>query len=288
MIIDQELVDQLTQTSASKPKKARGVLYSKLVASTVMLTLLAGSTVGTASMPTGEDVQTRTVQSASIGWIEPAGEAPDNAVSTPAIEPIVKQAEPIVEPVALDSPCLDSRDPSEPTMTDVEKTAFEAKCHGQITGYIKIPRLWQGSESILMGTTSDVIGNGDGYKPNFIGQYAYSSMTGGKGKPFAITGHSGLGDTSPFTYIEKLVPGDIATVITNTGTFTYEYTSLKETSPDDDSVLLIPPYHEKDAVEVLNKQTMVITTCAVGWFGWGDTSKRRIAYFDLVDFVPSV
>lgn len=291
MIIDQELVDQIAHTPASKPKKpkkARGVLFGKFVASAVMLTLIAGD-IGIASM---SEVPTRTVESISIGMTEPAVPAPAKVVSTPGavVEPVIAPVvEPTVEPVAMDPSCLDSRHPDEPTMTYDEKLAFEAKCYGQETGYLKIPRLWKGSEAIYLGSGLDVIGDGNGYSHNFIGQYALNPMAGGKGRPFAITGHSGLGDHSPFTYIEKLVPGDIATVVTKTGTFTYKYTSLKETSPDDDSVFLIPPYKEKDAVEALNKQSMIITTCGVGgWIGWGDDSKRRIAYFDLVDFVPSV
>lgn len=286
MIIDQEPVDKLSPetipmsnrprhlshspaSKPSKPQKARGVLYGKLVVSTVMLALLAGSTVGMASMPISSDVQIRTIQSVGILGIEPAVPASENAVSTPTPAPTPA---PVVE--------------------QVEPPVVAKPGNNAVIGTVSIPKLWgDGNRTVHMGTSNEVIdvqdSNGSG--STVVGQYSLNPMVGGKGRPYAITGHSGLGNDSPFTYIEKLEAGDIASIATSDGTYRYKYTRTIETTPDDTSVLLIPPYQEKDEVEVLAKRSMIITTCGVDWLtGWGDTSKRRIAYFDFIDFTPAV
>lgn len=183
----------------------------------------------------------------------------------------------------------------------------ETVAYGASYGSVEIPRFgadW--SRPLLEGTGADVIDSYDD-KGRFIVSRYPSSEPFGASRNVGIAGHSGsvydldlleslTGNYddeslsySPFTRMDELAAGDSLIVASSAGRYTYNFLWSEVVNPEQNEVVYEQVYRsaERKPGEEINTQALVVTTCGVLDNWNGDTSIRRIYYFELVGFEPS-
>jgi LPXTG-site transpeptidase (sortase) family protein len=144
---------------------------------------------------------------------------------------------------------------------------------GKLIAKIRIPRFGANYvKNVYEGTSVTNVLNKLG-----IGHYEETELPGEPGN-FAIAGHRN-GNGGPFRNIDKFRAGDIVTVETSKGTFSYKYLATKIVKPSAVGVIAQKPVGLVDSEN--NGHYMTLTSCTP----IGVNTDRIIAWFSLVTTV---
>lgn len=141
---------------------------------------------------------------------------------------------------------------------------------GKLIAKIRIPRFGANYvRNVYEGTSVTNVLNKLG-----IGHYEETELPGEAGN-FAIAGHR-LGNGGPFRNIDKFRAGDIITVETSKGTFSYKYLATKVVKPSAVGVIAQKPVGLVDPES--NGHYLTLTSCTPV----GVNTDRIVAWFSLV------
>ena len=141
---------------------------------------------------------------------------------------------------------------------------------GKLIAKIRIPRFGVNYvKNVYEGTSVTNVLNKLG-----IGHYEETEMPGEAGN-FAIAGHR-TGNGGPFRNIDKFRAGDIVTVETSKGTFSYKYLATKVVKPSAVGVIAQKPVGLVDPEK--NGHYLTLTSCTP----IGVNTDRIVAWFSLV------
>lgn len=153
---------------------------------------------------------------------------------------------------------------------------------GEVFAKLRAPRL--GADyvrNIAEGTSIDRVLNTVG-----IGHYASSQMPGEVGN-FALAAHR-AGNGGPFRNIDKFQAGDLVTIETADGVFTYQYLDQAVVPPTAlDVIAKEPNALDLPASSELKTKAggkfLTLTTCTPIYVN----TDRLVVWFELVDFAPA-
>lgn len=150
-----------------------------------------------------------------------------------------------------------------------------AIAEGKLIAKIRIPRFGATYvKNIYEGTSVTKVLNKLG-----IGHYEETELPGEAGN-FAIAGHR-MGNGGPFRNIDKFQIGDIVTVETSRGSFSYKYLATKIVKPSAVGVIAQKPVGLVDPEK--NGHYMTLTSCTP----IGVNTDRIVAWFSLVKSVTN-
>lgn len=145
-----------------------------------------------------------------------------------------------------------------------------AIAEGKLIAKIRIPRFGASYvKNVYEGTSVTKVLNKLG-----IGHYEETELPGEAGN-FAIAGHR-TGNGGPFRNIDKFRAGDLVTVETSKGTFSYKYLATKVVKPSNVGVIAQKPLGLVDPEN--NGHYLTLTSCTP----IGVNTDRIVAWFSLV------
>lgn len=183
------------------------------------------------------------------GWVELSQELPDPP--------------PLPESVLLPMDSMTAADETE-AMPD-QPGMFSTRQSIQVTplGIIKIPRI-QVSENIVEGSKEELLYG--------VGHVRGTAMPGESGN-CVLAGHRNNVFMQPFRYMDRMEIGDIAYIVTNDATYSYEAFKIFEINPDD--AWILQPQEEEEYLLTLLTCTPVMTN-----------ARRLIIWCRLVEIQP--
>ena len=260
-------VEASDTTNAKAPRRSNGRAFRVSAICLLMMALTVGA--GVPVLDTVEDSQVIQVSKEATEEVKEelltAWSAPSDTVAGSAgLVGDTETAEPAGETASADLVSSDLV----PAATVAETEPF---------GIVRIERLGADWEHILFEGVTEASLN-----LYNLGHYKSTVMPGEDGN-FAVAGHRGAG--TPLTQVHTLVAGDIASVETAEGSYTYSFMRSEETTPDDKGLLYeVPTLVEGVKSDADPKQVLTLTTCGLLPNGDGDLSVRHISYFKFEGF----